>query len=91
VSSGKGFWLNVSGEEFFLAFNEHPWFRDASTQQLFDVTLPSPGHLHWPSLDVDLEVESLRRPQDYPLSYRAAKPARARRLAVRKPRAKAVA
>jgi hypothetical protein len=28
-------------------------------------------HLHWPDLDVDLEVDALEHPERYPLAYRA--------------------
>jgi hypothetical protein len=29
--------------------------------------LPSPDHLYWPKLDVDLAVESVRHPERFPL------------------------
>ncbi len=35
------------------------------------MTLPHPGHLYWPQLDVDLAVESVEHPQRYPLVSRA--------------------
>jgi hypothetical protein len=34
-----------------------------------NVEQPHPQHLHWPDLDVDLEVESLLAPEAYPLVY----------------------
>jgi hypothetical protein len=33
--------------------------------------MPSADHLYWPTLDVDLSVESLRHPERYPLVSRA--------------------
>jgi hypothetical protein len=32
--------------------------------------LPSPHHLRWPDLDVDLAVESIRDPEKFPLVSR---------------------
>jgi hypothetical protein len=65
--SPHGFWLLVNQTEHFLAFDQFPWFRDATIAQLVNVELPSPHHLYWPELDVDLAVESLTEPDRYPL------------------------
>src|SRR5688572_25105437 len=55
----SGFWLLVEGRERFLPFKNFPWFRDATIGELTHVLLPSPHHLYWPTLDIDLAVESL--------------------------------
>ena len=34
------------------------------------VELPSPHHLPWPALDIDLAVESIRHPEKFPLVSR---------------------
>jgi hypothetical protein len=68
--SEDGFWLLVGDEELMLAFAEFPWFKDAtikSIKQLSDVEWPSPDHLYWPLLDVDLSIESIRHPECFPL------------------------
>lgn len=62
-----GFWLLLDGEELFLPFDEFPWFRAASVEQIFHVERPHPHHLYWPDLDVDLHVDSIRRPERFPL------------------------
>jgi len=62
-----GFWLLLEDEELFVAFAEFPWFRSAPVEQLFHVERPQPHHLYWPDLDVDLAVESIRRPEEFPL------------------------
>jgi hypothetical protein len=67
----RGFSLLVGRREYFVSFRDFPWFRDASIAQLTGVQLPSPHHLYWPELDVDLAVESLERPERYPLVSRA--------------------
>ena len=68
--SPHGFWLLIGGEELFVAFDKFPWFRHASVDQLTRVELPSPHHLRWPALDIDLAVESIRNPEKFPLVSR---------------------
>ena len=65
--SRHGFWLLLDGEELLLPFADFPWFRKASIEQLCDVQRPTPEHLYWPQLDVDLAVESVRNPGAFPL------------------------
>ena len=69
--SSHGVWIYIEGEEFFMPFTDFPWFRDATIRQIQKVTLIGKHHLHWEDLDVDLEVASLRNPEDYPLVYRS--------------------
>ena len=68
--SAHGLWLLVDDQELFLAFRDFPWFAEATIQQLTNVRRPSPHHLHWPALDVDLAVQSLAQPERYPLVSR---------------------
>jgi hypothetical protein len=65
--SPHGIWLLLAGREIFLPFKDFPWFEDASIRALSNVELPSPHHLYWPDLDVDLAVESIENPHRYPL------------------------
>ena len=62
-----GIWVYVSGTEYFLPHDKFPWFRKASIAEIHDVELLHGHHLHWPKLDVDLEIESLQEPEKYPL------------------------
>ena len=55
--SKHGFWLLLGDEELFVPFAEFPWFRDAPIGKLTTVEWPSPDHLHWPALDIDLAAE----------------------------------
>lgn len=64
-----GFWLCVKDREYFLSFNDFPWFKDAKISQILKVELLHQQHLHWPDLDVDLELANLENPQKYPLIY----------------------
>lgn len=65
--SRHGFWMLLDNEELFLPFAEFPWFRDAAVGKILHVELPSPNHLYWPELDVDLSVQSIRQPELFPL------------------------
>src|SRR5712692_3819782 len=67
----EGFSLLIRRKKRFVRFDGFPWFRDASIAQITNVTLPSPHHLYWPELDVDLAVESLDHPERFPLVSRA--------------------
>jgi hypothetical protein len=65
--SQYGFWLLLEDEELFLPFSEFPWFRQAPVGKILNVELPSPIHIYWPELDIDLAVESIRQPEQFPL------------------------
>ena len=65
--SQYGFWVLLEDEELFLPFSEFPWFRDVAVGKILHVELPSSNHLYWPELDVDLAVESIRHPEQFPL------------------------
>lgn len=68
--SRHGFWLLLDDEELFLPFSEFPWFKDAAVGKIVHVELPSSNHLYWPDLDVDLAVDSIRHPEQFPLVSR---------------------
>lgn len=65
--SKHGFWLLLGNEEILLPFEHFPWFRKATIEQITHVEQPTPEHLYWPELDIDLSVESIRRPEAFPL------------------------
>lgn len=69
--SNQGFWLLAEDEELFLAYADFPWFKDATIAQITNVGRPSADHLYWPSLDIDLSVESVRDPSKFPLISKA--------------------
>ena len=68
--SKHGIWLHVRGEEYFLSFTAFPWFKDGTVSSILKVKLLDREHLYWPDLDVDLELESIKHPEKYPLTYR---------------------
>ena len=65
--SNQGFWLLAADEELFLSYADFPWFKEATIAQITNVERPSADHLYWPSLDIDLSVESVRDPSKFPL------------------------
>ena len=67
--SKHGFWIFVEGKEYFLPFENFPWFMSASISEISNVELLHSQHLFWPDLDVDLELESIQFPERYPLVY----------------------
>lgn len=67
--SPHGVWLWVRGREFFLPHETFPWFLQATIRQVHNVVLLHDRHLHWPDLDVDLELDAVEHPERYPLRY----------------------
>jgi hypothetical protein len=70
--SPRGFWLFAAGREYFLDFDQFPWFRRARLDQIFTVELHHGEHLYWPLLDVDLDLDRIEDPERYPLVARGA-------------------
>lgn len=68
--SPHGIWVDVSGCEYFMPYKDYPWFCEATVSQIQNVNLIHGCHLHWPDLDVDLDIDSLEQPEKYPLVYR---------------------
>ncbi len=68
--SANGIWLFVIDKEYFLPYAEYPWFKDAPVKSIVNVRLLNRVHLYWPDLDIDLEVQSLDYPDQYPLLYK---------------------
>lgn len=50
-----------------MPYAEFPWFKKATVEQILTVERPTENQLYWPQLDIDLSVESLRRPEAFPL------------------------
>jgi hypothetical protein len=68
--STRGLWLLFDREELFLPFTEFPWFRRAAMEEVTRVERVSIDHIRWPTLDVDLTIESIRHPERFPLVSR---------------------
>jgi len=68
--SPHGLWMLIDDEEFFLPFDQNPWFLNAPISAIFNVQRPTPYHFQWPDLDVDLELDAIRYPERFPLIAR---------------------
>jgi hypothetical protein len=64
--SKHGFWILISDEELLIPFEQFPWFRKATIEQISEVQRPTLDHLYWPALDIDLSVQSIRNPAAFP-------------------------
>jgi len=73
-----GIWLFVLDKEYFLAYEEYPYFKEQPLGSIQNVQLLHGYHLYWPDLDVDLEVDVLEHPDQYPLRSKAVPVARER-------------
>ena len=65
-----GIWMLIKGKEYFLSYKEFPWFEKSSIKEIYDFEFVHDRHLHWPSLDIDLALESLAAPAKFPLKAR---------------------
>ena len=65
--SKHGVWLLVRGQEFFMPYDEFPWFREAPVGHVLNVTEKNTGHFYWPDLDVDIGIDTLKAPERFPL------------------------
>ena len=68
--STHGFWLLAKNREYFLPYDAFPGFRDAKIADIFNVRIEHEEYLFWPSLGIDLELESIENPEKYPLHYK---------------------
>ena len=66
-----GIWLFVKGQEYFLDYQNYPYFRDQTLSSIQNVQLLHGFHLNWPELDVDLDIDNLENPEKYPLKDKA--------------------
>lgn len=62
-----GIWVLLGDREYFLSHKRFPFFQDAAVSDVLNVESPAPRHLRWPYLDVDLHVDSIDHPEQYPL------------------------
>ncbi|HCS49224.1 MAG TPA: integron cassette protein [Candidatus Aminicenantes bacterium] len=62
-----GIWVLIKEKEYFLSFEDFPYFKDQTLNSIQNVQLPQGYHLYWPDLDIDLEIDNLENPEKYPL------------------------
>lgn len=65
--SAHGVWILIHEREYYLPHDIFPWFKNAKISDILDVRLEHDAYLFWPALNVDLELESIKNPELYPL------------------------
>lgn len=68
--SNHGIWIFIKDREFLIPFTRYPWFKTATIDQIYNFECLHGKHLHWPTLDVDVEIDALENPDAYPLIYK---------------------
>lgn len=68
--SRHGVWILSHDKELFMPYEEFPWFEDQPIRAVLNVEEPSPGHFHWPDIDVDLTEDMIEHSEKYPKKAR---------------------
>ncbi|MCD8093252.1 MAG: DUF2442 domain-containing protein [Bacteroides sp.] len=65
--NSQGIMLSVQGNDFFVSYNRMPWLKDARISDVLNVRMSGRSAIEWEALGVDLEIDSLKHPERYPL------------------------
>ncbi|HET8808674.1 MAG TPA: DUF2442 domain-containing protein [Flavobacteriaceae bacterium] len=65
--SAHGVWILAHEKEFFMPYENFPWFKDQPVKTILNVEEPSRGHFYWPDIDVDLSEEIIEHPERFPM------------------------
>jgi len=65
----EGFWLLTNEGEFFVPFERYSAFLKAKVEQIFKFEQDDDA-FYWPELDIDIELDALKHPENYPLIFR---------------------
>ncbi|MBP7653253.1 DUF2442 domain-containing protein [Candidatus Dependentiae bacterium] len=68
--STYGFWIFLENKEYYLSFEQYPWFKNATISDIISVQFFPPRHLYWENLDVDLDLNDIINPSNSPLIYK---------------------
>ncbi len=67
--STHGVWILAHNQEFFMSYDDFPWFKDQPVKSIINIEEQAPGHFYWPDIDVDLTEEIIKNPERFPLEY----------------------
>ncbi len=70
--SSHGFWILSDGKEYFLPFEDFPWFKNKTINDITHVERFGEEHLYWEHLDIDLSLEMIEHPERFPLQAKSA-------------------
>lgn len=65
--NNQGVMISVEGNDYFLSYNRVPWMKDATVRNILNIKISGKNAIEWPDLDIDLEIDSLKHPERYPL------------------------
>jgi len=65
--SNHGLWILAGDKELFLPYEQFPWFKDKTINDITKVESFGKGHLYWENLDVDLSLDMIEHPERFPL------------------------
>jgi hypothetical protein len=65
--NNQGVMISVEGNDYFLSYNRVPWLKDATVRNILNIKMSGKNAIEWPDLDIDLEIDSLKHPERYPL------------------------
>jgi len=65
--SSHGLWILIESKELFLSYEQFPWFKDKTINDITKVERFGEGHLYWENLDIDLSIEMIEHPERFPL------------------------
>lgn len=68
--NNQGVIISVEGNDYFLSYNRVPWLKDATVRNILNIKMSGKNAIEWPDLDIDLEIDSLKHPERYPLVMR---------------------
>ena len=68
--NNQGIMISVEGNDYFLSYNRVPWMKDATVRNILNIKMSGKNAIEWPDLDIDLEIDSLKHPERYPLVMR---------------------
>ncbi len=70
--SSHGVWLLAHDKELFMSYEDFPWFKNKTIENIINVEEQGSNHFYWPDIDVDLTVESIEHPERFPLKAKHA-------------------
>jgi hypothetical protein len=65
--STNGLWMLIDEVEFFLSYDDFPWFKNQTINDISQVETFGESSIYFPKLDIDLNVAMIKNPQKYPL------------------------
>ncbi len=66
----NGIWIFINEKEYFIPFKNYPELLKLNLKELLDVKFNPPDHLYWENADIDIELNALEEPKNFPLKFK---------------------